>query len=358
MAKGYLVLEDKTILQGDFFGFNCESSGEVVFSTGMAGYPESLTDPSFSGQILVFTYPLIGNYGVPKVKIRNQLVENFESKNIQVKGVIVTCQADFGSHWQNRLSFSGWLKKEKVPGLSGVDTRFLTQKLRKKGTLLGKILFKKPVPIGIKFSDPNQKNLVKETSCRKVKIYKGGKRKILLIDCGVKASIIRNLLKLKTTVIQVPWNYDPFSVGVKFDAVVISNGPGDPEKAKETIIIIKKLLKRNIPILGICLGSQLLGLASGAKRYKLKFGHRSQNQPCLLTGTNQAFVTSQNHGFSLQKATLPASWREWFTNLNDGTNEGIIHKTKPFFGVQFHPEGNPGPLDTNFVFNKFLSCIR
>ena len=363
---GDLILEDKTVFKGQFFGYPKETSGEVVFTTGMVGYPESLTDPSFKGQILVFTYPLMGNYGVPKPRFKNGLIQNFESEKIQVKGVIVTYHSDSISHWQARLSLANWLRKNKIPGLFGIDTRFLTQKLRQKGTMLGKILKKSQkgkgkIPSkskGQKFYDPNKENLIKRVSCKQVKIYRGGRKKVLLIDCGTKMNIIRSLLRLKTTVIQVPWDFDPLENAVNFDGVVVSNGPGDPKKAKPTIKIVRKILAQNIPFLGICLGNQILALAAGGKTYKLKYGHRSQNQPCLLKDTQKAFVTSQNHGFAVKTDSLPSDWQEWFVNLNDGTNEGIIHKRKPFASIQFHPEASPGPTDTKFIFEDFLSWIK
>lgn len=364
---GYLVLEDKTVFKGQFFGYTKEVAGEVVFTTGMVGYPESLTDPSFKGQILVFTYPLVGNYGVPLAKFKKGLIQNFESERIQVNGVVVTYKADSTSHWLAKYSFSEWLKKNKIPGLSGIDARFLTQKLRERGVMLGRIVRKSQKSLAAagqaklksqNFYDPNKENLVEKVSCKKIIIHRGGRKKILLIDCGVKASIIRTLLGLKTTVIQVPWDFDPFLNAVNFDGVVISNGPGNPKKAKPTVKIVRKILAKNIPLLGICLGNQILALAAGGKTYKLKYGHRSQNQPCLMSGTQKAFVTSQNHGFVVRASSLSKEWQEWFVNLNDGTNEGIIHRRKPFASIQFHPEASPGPTDTKFIFEKFLSWVK
>lgn len=363
--NGYLILENKTVFKGQFFGFPKETAGEVVFTTGMVGYPQALTDPSFKGQILVFTYPLIGNYGIPSLNYKNRVIQNFESEKLQVKGVIVTYQSDSVNHWQAKDSFNDWLKENRIPGLSGIDTRWLTQKLRQKGTMLGKIVFKKPNRKKLKFYDPNKKNLVKKVSCSRPIVYKGGRKKILLFDCGVKAGIIRNFLELKTTIIQVPWNFDPFknhnsvfSSEIKFDAVVVSNGPGNPVKVKKTINTVKKILSKNIPFLGVCLGNQILALAVGGKTYKLKYGHRSQNQPCLLVGSQKAFITSQNHSYAVKASSLSQEWKEWFVNLNDNTNEGIIHQRKPFASIQFHPEANPGPRDTRFIFEKFLSWIK
>lgn len=353
---GFLVLEDKSKFRGQFFGFPKEVAGEVVFTTGMVGYPESLTDPSFKGQILVFTYPLIGNYGVPALKQKEGVIQNFESKTIQPEAVIVTYQSPSCTHWQAKFSFNRWLKKHKIPGLCGIDTRFLTQKLREKGSLLGKLVFHHKSKLN--FYDPNKENLVEKVSCRKVITYQGGRKKVLLIDCGLKMSILRELCKLHLTIIQVPWDFDPFKNKVAFDGVVISNGPGDPKMVKKTIKVTRKILKKNIPVLGICLGNQILGLAAGGKRYKLKYGHRSQNQPCLQVGSQKAFITSQNHGFAIRASSLPRGWQEWFVNLNDGTNEGIIHTKRPFASVQFHPEAGPGPTDTKFIFEKFLRWVK
>lgn len=355
---GYLILEDKSVFKGRLFGFPKEAAGEVVFATGMVGYPESLTDPSFKGQILVFTYPLIGNYGISSSRFKNGLIENFESEKIQVEGVIVTCQSSSTSHWTAEISFADWLKKNKIPGLSGIDTRFLTQKLRQKGTMLGRLVLKKPGQKEPEFYDPNKENLVTKVSCSKPIVHRGGRKKILLIDCGVKANIIRNLLQLKTSIIQVPWDFDPFEKNLQFDGVIVSNGPGNPRKVKKTVRIVKKILSKNIPFLGICLGNQILALAAGGKIYKLKYGHRSQNQPCLLVDSQKAFITSQNHGFALRKASLPAEWKEWFVNLNDDTNEGIIHQQKPFASIQFYPEAGPSSRGTQFIFEKFLSWVR
>lgn len=352
-----LILEDGTIFKGEAFGFPKDVDGEVVFTTGMVGYPESITDPSYKGQILVFTYPLIGNYGIPDKKETKEVVDNFESQKVQVSGIIVSCLTNSTSHWQARQSLEVFLKKNQVPGLYGLDTRFLTQKLRQKGTMLGKILLKEKIDKKLEFFNPNLSNLVAQVSCSKIKIYKNGKKRLLLIDCGTKLGIIRSLLQLKNTVIQVPWNYDPFLNNLKFDGVVISNGPGDPQKVPQTIKIIKKIMKKGLPILGICLGNQLLALAAGGETYKLKYGHRSQNQPCLLKGTKKAFITSQNHGYTVRASSLPDQWKEWFINLNDKTNEGIIHNSKPFCAVQFHPEACPGPSDTQFIFKDFLAWI-
>lgn len=351
--KCKLELEDKTIFEGYFFGAKKIVSGEVVFNTGMVGYPETLTDPSYRGQILTLTYPLIGNYGIPADEKQDGLSKYFESSKIQVQAIIISDYSYNYSHWNAKKSLSEWMKQHDIPGIYGIDTRKLTKKLRQKGTMLGKITYKDEK---ISFNDPNKRNLAKEVSIQKTAIYKRGNKKIILVDCGTKNNIIRAFLRRNFTVIRVPWDY-PF-LDERPDGVVISNGPGDPKKCTKTIENIKEALSEDTPVLGICLGSQILGLAAGAKTYKLKFGHRSQNQPCIESGTNRCYITSQNHGYAIDANTLPQDWREWFFNNNDGTNEGIIHISKPFFGAQFHPEASPGPDDTEFLFDMFIRAIK
>jgi len=328
-------------------------SGEVVFNTGMVGYPESLTDSSYRGQILTLTYPLIGNYGVPGKDEEDNLLKYFESDKIQVQGLIVTNYSENYSHWNAKKSLSEWMREYSIPGIYGIDTRKLTKKLREKGTMLGKIIYNKE---NIKFEDPNKRNLVAEVSINEPLEYKRGLRRVIVIDCGVKNNIIRAFLKRDITVIRCPWDYN--FLDEKADGIIISNGPGDPKKCKVTIENIRKTLSKTIPILGICLGSQILGLAAGADTYKLKYGHRSQNQPCVEVGTKRCYITTQNHGYSVDSDTLPVDWREWFYNNNDKTNEGIIHISKPFFGTQFHPEASPGPDDTEFLFDMFVRAME
>jgi len=348
-----LILEDKSVFQGYSFGAKKVVSGEVVFNTGMVGYPESLTDPSYRGQILVLTYPLIGNYGVSENKREEGLLKNFESGKIQVQGLIISDYSTKYSHWNAKKSLSDWLKEHDLPGIYGVDTRELTKKLRQKGTMLGKIVYNKEK---ISLEDPNKRNLVQEVSIKEPIIYKKGRKRIVLLDCGTKNNIIRAFLRRNFTVVRVPYDYN--FLDEKMDGIVISNGPGDPKKCSRTVENIKQAMDRNIPVLGICLGSQILGLAAGADTYKLKFGHRSHNQPCIESGTNRCYITSQNHGYAIDADTLPEDWREWFYNNNDGTNEGIIHISKPFFGAQFHPEASPGPDDTEFLFDLFVRAMR
>jgi len=350
--KAKLVLEDGTEFIGYSFGSEKSVSGEVVFNTGMVGYPENMTDPSYKGQILTLTYPLIGNYGVPNNDKENDIPKFFESDNIQITALIVSEYSFNHHHWNAEKSLSDWLKEEEIPALYGIDTRMLTKILREKGTMLGKIIFEQDISL----YDPNKDNLVDEVSIKEKKVYGNGKTKILLVDCGVKYNIIRCFLKRDCTVIRVPWDYD-FSKE-EYDALFISNGPGDPKMCDVTINNLKEALKEDKPIFGICLGNQLLSLAAGADTYKLKYGHRSQNQPCIQVGTERCYITTQNHGFAVDNKTLPEGWEPFFVNANDDTNEGIRHKSKPFFTVQFHPEATAGPVDTEFLFDEFLKNVK
>jgi len=351
-----LILEDNSSFEGIGFGAFSSVSGEVVFNTGMVGYPESLTDPSYRGQILVLTYPLIGNYGVPgKEKDCFGLLKNFESSRIQITGLIVADYSYEFNHWQATESLGEWLQEENIPGITAIDCRALTKKLREKGVMLGKIVFDSQE---LGFDDPNKKNLVAEVSCRKPVLYENGKRTIALLDCGAKDSIIRSFLQRNVSVLRVPWDYNLFNGKHDFEAVFVSNGPGDPKTVQTAIDTVRKSLEYSMPTFGICLGNQILGLAAGADTFKLKYGHRSQNQPCQIVGTKQCYITSQNHGFAVDEKNIPRDWQPWFRNLNDGTNEGIKHKSKPFMSVQFHPEANPGPVDTGFLFDWFLKKVK
>lgn len=352
-----LILEDGSIFSGSSFGYHKSSSGEVVFNTSMMGYPESLTDPSYRGQILALTYPLIGNYGVPSDERDSYGIKRFfESDNIHVKGLVISGYTEQYSHWNADRSLSEWLKEHKVPGICGIDTRALTKKLRERGVMLGKIVCDKEIEI----DDPNRRNLVGEVSIEKPLLYKAKKQKarIIAFDCGMKNNIIRCFLKRNITVLRVPWDYDISEKLRSYDGLFISNGPGDPKMCKETIDSIRSAMKKNMPIFGICLGNQLLALAAGGDTYKLKYGHRSQNQPCIERGTKRCYITSQNHGFAVRETSLPGNWKPWFSNANDSTNEGIKHKRKPFMSVQFHPEACPGPKDTEFLFDRFIEMIR
>ncbi|MBN2412272.1 glutamine-hydrolyzing carbamoyl-phosphate synthase small subunit [candidate division KSB1 bacterium] len=350
--KARLELEDGSVFHGFSFGAQKSIAGEVVFNTSMMGYPESLTDPSYYGQILVLTYPLIGNYGVPESRIVDGLDEWFESDGIKISGLIVSEYSFEYSHWNGHKSLSEWLREHDVPGLYGIDTRLLTKRLRDEGAMLGRVLF---FTDERDFYDPNKINLVEKVSIKEPVEYGNGDKKVIMIDCGCKDNIIRCLLKRDLKVKRVPWNYD--FTHEDYDGVLISNGPGDPKMCRETIDIVKKVLNGDKPVFGICMGNQILSLAAGADTYKLKFGHRSQNQPCVEAGTKRCYITSQNHGFAVDGRTLPDGWEPWFTNANDGTNEGIRHVSKPFMSVQFHPEASPGPVDTGILFDDFKRIL-
>ena len=352
-TKAKLVLKDGSIFHGYSFGFDKSVSGEVVFNTGMMGYPESLTDPSYSGQILTLTYPLVGNYGVPaNIKNNHGLSANFESDKIQISGLIVQEYSFNYNHWSAVKSLSEWLKENKIPAIFGIDTRALTKKLREKGVMLGKII----IGEDIEFDDPNLINLAAEVSVKQKIIYGNGRHKIVLVDTGAKNNIINELLKRDCTVIRVPWDYD-FSNDT-FDGLMVSNGPGDPKQCAITIKNIRKIMDRKLPIFGICYGNQLVALAAGGDTYKLKYGHRSQNQPCIDKKTGRCYITSQNHGYAVDTKSLPAGWSEWFVNANDNTNEGIIHESGLFRTVQFHPESTPGPDDTSYLFDELIELIK
>jgi len=354
MQKAKLILEDGTIFHGQAAGSKRSVAGEVVFATGMVGYDMSLTDPSYAGQVLTFTYPLIGNWGVPPK-------DYWESEKIQVAGLVISDLTIIPSHWQSQMTLDQWLKKENISAIVGIDTRRLTQKLREKGVMLGKIVADNQ---NVDFWDPNTENLVAKVSPTKPIIhtpfqgdsFKG--IKIGLLNCGAKRNILRSFLSRGVTVYELPWNYDPFENNLPIDGLVISNGPGDPKMAKESIAIIKKALDKKIPTFGICLGNQLLALAASGNTYKLKFGHRAQNQPTIEVNSKRCYITTQNHGYAVDEKKLPDGFKRWFYNANDNTNEGIIHEKLPFFSVQFHPEATPGPTDTEWLFDYFMEKFK
>lgn len=341
-----LHLQNETVWEGQSFGADQQISGEVVFTTGMTGYVESLTDPSFAGQILVCTYPLIGNYGVPSP-------ETFESNKIQVAGLIVSEYSENYSHGDAVQSLAAWLKASGVPAITGVDTRAVTKQLREHGVMLGQITHSADPG---EFLDPNAENLVARVSPKEVQTYGNGPIKIVAVDCGMKENIVRSLTRSEVTLVRVPWNYD-FSNDA-YDALFVSNGPGDPAQCTATIANIKKAMDAHKPILGICLGNQLLAHAAGGTTYKLKYGHRGQNQPCIDVDTKRCYITSQNHGYAVDAKSLPQGWREWFVNGNDGSNEGIRHTSEPWMSVQFHPEAAPGPTDTVWIFDDFIASLK
>jgi carbamoyl-phosphate synthase small subunit len=359
MIKGKLILSDGKIFEGISFGAEKSIAGEAVFNTGMTGYPEALTDPSYKGQILTLTYPLIGNYGIPKKNKQNETDQNFESEKIQISALIVSEYCDTPSHWNAQQSLGSWLKQHNIPALQGIDTRALTKHLREKGAMLGKVIISDDKDID--FYNPDKDDLVGQVCIKKPTTYEPTTqskhpKRIVLVDCGAKNNIITCLTKRGATVIRVPYDHD--FTKEEYDGIMLSNGPGDPKMNKITIEHIKKAMKQDKPIFGICLGNQLLALAAGGDTYKLKYGHRSQNQPCIKVGTKRCYITTQNHGFAVKQDTLDNNWEPFFINANDNTNEGIRHKTKPFFSVQFHPEAKPGPVDTEFLFDEFLQKVR
>lgn len=383
MRKVTLQLADGSQFCGFSFGYEQPVAGEVVFNTAMAGYPESLTDPSYAGQILAFTYPLIGNYGVPPITTeQNGLSTNLESGRIWPRAIIVSDYTERYSHWNAQESLGEWLKSEKVPGITGIDTRELTKILRESGVMTGKILFDdepENVPEDAVYEGVN---FIAQATCTQITIYKDDvnqslpadatagmvndclanethdHKRVVLVDCGVKENILRCLLKRGIEIIRVPWNYD--FTDIHYEGLFLANGPGDPDTASVTVEHVRKAMEKypERPIFGICMGNQLLAKAAGAKIYKLKYGHRSFNQPVREVGTNRCFITVQNHGYAVDDKTLSSDWEPLYVNMNDGSNEGIRHKKNPWFSTQFHPEAAGGPVDTEFNFDLFVRMLK
>lgn len=357
MKNVTLILENGSRYRGKSFGYERGVQGEVVFNTAMTGYVESLTDPSYAGQILVFTSPIIGNYGVPPHTSDSEgLPDNFEGERIYPKAILVNDYSDKYSHWKAVESLGEWLRRDQVAAITEIDTRTLALELREAGVMMGKIVFEgeeEPADDAV-YDGINYVDLV---SCRKIIRYNvGGGKRVVLVDCGVKVNIIRCLVERGVEVIRVPWNYDYTSL--EYDGVFISNGPGNPDMCAEAVQVLRKAMDDSgRPIFGICMGNQLLAKAAGASIYKLPYGHRSHTQPVRMTGTTRCFITSQNHGYAVDAATLPQGWEPWFENMNDGSNEGIRHVERPWFSVQFHPEASSGPTDTMFLFDEFVKLL-
>ena len=385
MRNVTLILDDGSRFHGKSFGYEKPVAGEVVFNTAMTGYPESLTDPSYAGQLMTLTYPLVGNYGVPPFTIEpNGLATFMESERIHAEAIIVSDYSEDFSHWNAAESLADWLKREQVPGITGIDTRELTKVLREHGVMMGRIVFdivENEIDNGqLTIDNYEDINYVDRVSCKEIIVYKGNEsrrfsidtpaaqlncqlstvncqlKRVALLDCGVKTNILRCLLKRDVEVIRVPWDYD-FNE-LEFDGLFISNGPGDPDTCDAAVQNIRRAMKNEkLPIFGICMGNQLLSKAGGAKIYKLKYGHRSHNQPVRMVGTERCFITSQNHGYAVDNNTLTEDWEPLFINMNDGSNEGIRHKRNPWFSAQFHPEAASGPTDTEFLFDEFVKLI-
>ena len=370
MSKAILRLSDGSTFVGESFGYEGSVSGEVVFNTAMSGYPESLTDPSYAGQLMVLTYPLVGNYGVPPFTIEeNGLATFMESDHIYASAIIVSEYSGAYSHWNAHESLADWLQREHIAGITGIDTRALTKRLRENGVMIGTISIEgqadapKALYEGVNFVDKvSTKEIIHYYPTTETTKYTP---KVVLVDCGVKHNIIRCLLRRGVEVIRVPWNYD-FNT-LEFDGLFLSNGPGDPDTCMEAVEHIRQFMAleeskqdpaRVRPLMGICMGNQLLGKAAGATIYKLKYGHRSHNQPVREVGTERCFITSQNHGYAVDTTTLGKDWEPLFINMNDGSNEGIRHKQFPWFSAQFHPEACSGPVDTEFLFDKFVQLLH
>ena len=355
--QAWLLLADGSVWEGRSLGAVQPGEGEVVFTTGMVGYVESLTDPSYAGQILIFTSPLIGNYGVPDEGRPDAPDGGFESSRIHARGVVVSSAPSGPSHHRSRKDLDGWLRDQGVAGIQGVDTRALVRRLRSHGTVPGRIVHARPRGGRVDIADPLAGDLVPAVCSGEVTTYGSGKKKVALVDCGLKRSILRGLLDQGLEVTVVPWDVAVEELDGTCRGVVLSNGPGNPERCTPTIELARALMRRGVPILGICLGNQIMALAAGAETYKLPFGHRSQNQPCVDRTTGRCYVTSQNHGFAVRGSSLPGGWEVWFENLNDSTVEGIRHRSKPFSAVQFHPEARPGPVDTSFLLSDFARSL-
>lgn len=366
LDRATLTIRDGPVFHGKSFGANTNISGEAVFTTSLVGYPESMTDPSYRGQIIVFTQPLIGNYGVPSATARDQfsLLKYFESPHIQCIGIVVADVALRYSHWTAVESLADWCQREGVAAISGVDTRALVSFLRERGSSLARITVGEEYDADQDeaFLDPSTVNLVHKVSTKApfhVSAGAGAHSHVAVIDCGVKENILRSLVSRGADVTVFPYNYPIHTIAHHFDGIFISNGPGDPTHCSATVESLKLTMDSfDGPIFGICLGHQLLALAAGAKTVKLKYGNRAHNIPALDLRSGRCHITSQNHGYAVDASTLPSDWHPYFVNLNDQSNEGMIHATRPIFSTQFHPEAKGGPLDSAFLFDKYITEIK
>ena len=361
LSSTKLVLEDGTQMVGRGFGSESVVAGEVVFNTGMTGYVETLTDPSYKGQILVMTYPLIGNYGVPVPRTEASLERPYESDSIQVQGLVVQNYVNDFSHYNAVRTLNDWLCADGVSALSGIDTRSLTRRLREHGTMEGWLM-----PGNMTLEDARAEahsvDMISEVfhavAPKETIRYAGGDLEVLAIDVGIKDNIVRSLLSRGASVTRAPWHADLASLAKNVDGIVLGNGPGDPKDLGGLVEQLRGLLDSfNRPIFGICLGNQVLNLAAGGDTFKLPYGHRGVNQPVQDLLSRRCYITSQNHGHAVRDDSLPDEWEPWFVNINDGTNEGIRSRVRPYFSVQFHPEASPGPKDTDFLFDDFLRLV-
>ncbi|MAI01165.1 MAG: carbamoyl-phosphate synthase small subunit [Nitrosopumilus sp.] len=366
---GKLIFDDGTVIDGEGFGYSTTTFGEIVFNTGMVGYTEALTDPSYNGQLLTLTYPLVGNYGIPDPKITDEdgISKYFESDKIQIRGLVIHELSLTASHWNLSMTLDEWMYNEKVPGISGIDTRALTMKLRNSGVMMGALVVsdseidveevKKQLASATHY---DSEQFMDEVSTKEEKIYGSEEQTVVIVDTGAKNAIIRNVREIGYRAILVPWN-TPYEKIMSYNpkGVVLSSGPGDPQKCPDTISAVKKLIDNNVPTLGICLGAQIIGIAGNTDTYKLKYGHRGQNKPCINLDNNQVYVTSQNHGYGITPESLEKSdFDLWFKNADDKTVEGIKHKKQNCIAVQFHPEAAPGPNDCKFIFEKLKTLME
>ena len=353
--KAYLILEDGSVYEGENVGALREAVSEIVFNTSMTGYLEVMTDPSYAGQAVVMTYPLIGNYGI--------CYDDMESYRPWIDGLIVRELSEVASNFRNEDSIQNFLIKNNIPCICGIDTRDLTKRLREHGTMNGFITVDSSFVVEKilqRIKEYSVKGVVKRTSTKEAYSLPGKGKRVVLIDFGAKKSIARQLQKRGCEVIVVPCDTKAKEIlKLKPDGIMLSNGPGDPKENVDIIKEIKKLYDTNIPIFAICLGHQLMALATGANTYKLRYGHRGGNHPVKDLETGRTYISSQNHGYAVDESTLDKNiCAPAFVNVNDGTNEGLRYINKKIFTVQYHPEACPGPRDSSYLFDKFIKMME